>query len=39
MDQGQGMSKTNTERLIMNYDPEQVPMHSADGQSGLGEWA
>lgn len=39
MRQGQGdWEKTNTERLVMNYDPEQVPLHTADEQSGLGEW-
>lgn len=39
MSQGQHMEKTNTERLIMSYDPEQVALHSSDEQSGLGEWA
>lgn len=39
MSQGQHMEKTNTERLVMSYDPEQVALHSSDEQSGLGEWA
>ena len=39
MSQGQHESKTNTERLVMSYDPERVPMHSEEAQSTIGGWS
>jgi hypothetical protein len=39
MRQGQGdWEKTNTERLVMNYDPETSALYSSADQSALGEW-
>jgi DNA adenine methylase len=39
MSQGQHESKRNTERLVMSYDPERVPMHSEEAQSTIGGWS
>lgn len=39
MRQGQGdWEKTNTERLVMSYDPETSALYSSADQSALGEW-
>lgn len=39
MRQGQGdWEKTNTERLVMNFDPDERASFSPAGQSALGEW-